>query len=910
MESLTVKLEKIKEMISGGQYEKAADEIFLYLDTFSGQSDKELVYKFLRILNLICDKSPNITVKTVKRIQKFINDSNSWLRLVSLEVLYQISMYRPNILLDLIDELRSRLFDKDAAVRRLTVKLMGKLLLSLHLDNEKLNILIDEFIEKLMDQDWKVKLYVIKTLKKILNQDYTKIKDLEPLLSIVIINLRDKDDDVARATAELLKVLGTYFLSKNKIFYVLLNLLYNEEPRVKELIIWLFGEIGKERSSEIIPIIPQIIDLLKTDNYRIQLKVIDALVNISENNFDQIWSNLIESLDTSNQRFRNNLINALYHLGQDNINEIFRYIFEELEHPSENVREAIATVFKRLFEEYQVEIENEITKILYELESKYWRKRKNTIQLLESISLILDQEEISVWIVVEFENTLKKEMDMDVKKELISSIKKLKENFENIDDKIKRIQKTINSLRERIKEFQKMPVKFRKKMNSYIENFQFNETEIELNKMYNQILDDINKFHNRLNNFRYKRLAFDLIEEWEDTRVQILDEMSIIKEFISKIYKEKKSEFKSELVKKIDILEDRIDILKANFDYIKDNEFNVNLDKALSEAVVNNENIGEKFENITMVRKNLFKLDVDIRELLIQNLEFNEIFRDLLQKWVTTKIEIQEYLSELDHQIKEIKDRIVRDYSQSHEKGEFKFPDAEFENLKDQLAFQLLQGHIQSIFSHGFEFFKAFNDNFDNLSSKIELLTRKKKFAQAKKLMEINSTQIQNFISETEDQIDNLIGKEIFAEKDDAFNLYIRPYLEKWSAAKELIISKLKRFVEKNEKNIFLNQIQNYLTIANPISVDLLSSYTGLENSKLKALILRFINKEKLDAKIIDNNVYSKEFESEVTNTKNLLFFKNIKTIGNKIYLNFKLTNPSNYKYRDLQIYLKYPSYL
>ncbi|MGV9198904.1 MAG: hypothetical protein ACOC4M_08695, partial [Promethearchaeia archaeon] len=451
MESLTVKLEKIKEMISGGQYEKAADEIFLYLDTFSGQSDKELVYKFLRILNLICDKSPNITVKTVKRIQKFINDSNSWLRLVSLEVLYQISMYRPNILLDLIDELRSRLFDKDAAVRRLTVKLMGKLLLSLHLDNEKLNILIDEFIEKLMDQDWKVKLYVIKTLKKILNQDYTKIKDLEPLLSIVIINLRDKDDDVARATAELLKVLGTYFLSKNKIFYVLLNLLYNEEPRVKELIIWLFGEIGKERSSEIIPIIPQIIDLLKTDNYRIQLKVIDALVNISENNFDQIWSNLIESLDTSNQRFRNNLINALYHLGQDNINEIFRYIFEELEHPSENVREAIATVFKRLFEEYQVEIENEITKILYELESKYWRKRKNTIQLLESISLILDQEEISVWIVVEFENTLKKEMDMDVKKELISSIKKLKENFENIDDKIKRIQKTINSLRERIK---------------------------------------------------------------------------------------------------------------------------------------------------------------------------------------------------------------------------------------------------------------------------------------------------------------------------------------------------------------------------------------------------------------------------------------------------------------------------
>ena len=111
--------------------------------------------------------------------------------------------------------------------------------------------IIEEYTEKLMDNDWKVKLNVIKTIQKVLNQDYTKIRDLEPLLSMVIINLRDEDDDVARAAAELLKIHGTYFLTKEKIFYILLNLLYNEENRVKELIIWLFGEIGKEKSSEI-----------------------------------------------------------------------------------------------------------------------------------------------------------------------------------------------------------------------------------------------------------------------------------------------------------------------------------------------------------------------------------------------------------------------------------------------------------------------------------------------------------------------------------------------------------------------------------------------------------------------------------------------------------------------------------
>ena len=74
-------------------------------------------------------------------------------------------------------------------------------------------------------------------------------------------------------------------------------------------------------------------------------------------------------------------INGLYVLSQKNISIIFPYLLEELENPSEKIREGIALVFKRLFEEYQIEIENEITKILYHLESKYWRERKNTIIL-------------------------------------------------------------------------------------------------------------------------------------------------------------------------------------------------------------------------------------------------------------------------------------------------------------------------------------------------------------------------------------------------------------------------------------------------------------------------------------------------------------------------------------------------
>ncbi|MFX1277753.1 MAG: sister chromatid cohesion protein PDS5, partial [Promethearchaeota archaeon] len=448
----------IEKMISQGHYEKAAQELFDIIEEFG---DVEVKYKSLSLLNQICDKSPSIALNVVKKISEFINNDNSWIRLITLEIMYQISMYRPNLLISLINKLKARLYDQDSSVRRLSVKIVGNLILSLHIDRDEMHDLIDEFTEKLMDNDWKVKLNVIKILHRIINQDYSKLRDLEPLFSIIILNLRDEDEDVARSAAELLNVIGTYFLSKEKVFYVLLNLLYNEENRVKELIIWLFGEIGKEKSSEIIPIIPKLIKLLSEDDYRIQVKVIDALVKIADNNFDQIWLSLINFLiNISDKDYRANLAHTLFHICQKKIPVVFNYIFEELENPSKNVRDAIALVFRRLFEEYQIDIENEITKILYKLDSKFWRERKKTILLLQNICLILNNEKIAIWITIELEKALNSENDSDVNNEINNALTKLKAKFHNIDNKIEQIKNELLLIQEKISTFQKIPTKF------------------------------------------------------------------------------------------------------------------------------------------------------------------------------------------------------------------------------------------------------------------------------------------------------------------------------------------------------------------------------------------------------------------------------------------------------------------
>jgi len=895
----------VEGFIFSGHYEKAADEIFDIIENYES-SDKELVYQSLSLLNHICDKSPSISLRAVKNISKIFNDPNSWIRLVSLEILYQISLYRPNLLIDHIDEIKARFYDHEPSVRRLSIKIIGNLILSLHIDRDDLHEIIEEFISRLMDNDWKVKLQVIKTLIKILNQDYMKIKDLEPLLSIVIVNLRDEDDDVARSAAELLKILGTYFLSKEKIMYVLLNLLYNEEYRVKELIIWLFGEIGKEKSSEIIPIIPKLINLLKENNYRIQLKVIDALVNIAENNFDQIWANLINALYAGDSDFRNIIINALYYLSQTKISEIFNYIFEEFENPSENVRDAVSLVYKRLYEEYQVEIENEITKILYKLESKFWRERNKTILLLRNICNTLESKKIAVWIFIELSKILKDEKDPDVKDEISLTLKQIEANFKDINETIRRVNVELEIFQTKIQEFQKIPAQFREKMNTYIKEFKFHDTEIRLNKIYSDILKKVKKFNKKLNRFEYKRLAFNLIEDWQETKILIIDELSIIKNFIFEIFEEKKAEFTSTLKSKIKILEDRINILKAQFEYVKDYKFPDNLEEALLESFnTQDEELEEKFTTITQLRNYLFNLDDDIRDILVNNVEFDEIFKDLLRKWVGVKIEIQEYISDLDRKIKLMKDNLV-DYFIRSSKSTAEEKKAN--GIRNELGFQLFQGHIQSIITQSIEGFKKFNSNFNMLESKLETLLQKNEFADAKKLIEINSKQIQNFILEYETQIDNIVGK--ITEDNNVFNLYVRPYITKFFASKELLINKLKFFRDKSNNKLNLSQVKYYLEVMNPIKLDSLASYMDLDIDILKDLILKFIQKKKLNAKVVNDSLYLPKSEDEFIETKDLLFFKNLKVIGNKIYLNFKLNNPTNFSFKDVQVSLKIPLYL
>jgi hypothetical protein len=270
---------------------------------------------------------------------------------------------------------------------------------------------------------------------------------------------------------------------------------------------------------------------------------------------------------------------------------------------------------------------------------------------------------------------------------------------------------------------------------------------------------------------------------------------------------------------------------------------------------------------------------------------------------------MQEYLIDLDRQFKTIKDDLIDYMAQSRITGELS-DNEEIDGIDNELRFQLLQGHIQSIISDRIEGIKKLNDNFGTLFSKLDFLIKTNEFTDGKKLIEMNTRQIQSYIEETDKQIENILGKEKLLEDNNIFNLYVRPYINKFNNSKDILINELKNFIQKGEDKLHLNQIKYYSKISNPIKLNLLSKYLEINTDQLKEIILDYINRNKLNAKIANNELSFERIESEITDSKDVFFFKNIKTIGNELYLNFKLTNPSNFDLRDFQISLKVPNYV
>jgi HEAT repeat protein len=559
--------EKITSLISKKEYEEATNEIFNLIRSAQDVSNKENIYKSLEYLNLICDKNPTVVSKIIAEIEIFINDPDDWIRLITLEILYRISVYSPDDIIELIEKIKDRLWDSDPSVRSLGVKILGTIINRAHVD---LSDEVSFIVQKLIDVDWKVKMIASNKIDKLINEQPDKIKEVNQLIESASMNLRDENEDIREASGKILKSLGLSILGRKEFFRVLFDLLEEDDWRVRETIIWILGEISHICSQEISHNLPRLIELLGDSHYIIQSKTIEMLVKISEINFDMLMKMLINTLESDNIEIRNNIEEAIIYLGGENIQNVSYYIFENLDNPSPKIRNSITTILINLYAEVGDDFESEIFNIFNQFESKQWRQRKKLVNLLTEIALLLKNGKIYTWIGAELKNIYDSEDDVEVKEEIEINLERLKSEFPNLEMEIDKVQIEVEFLHNSISYFTNFPASFREKISNLIKNLQFDKAEMELNERVKDFLKELDDFDNKIRNYNIKPLVIDLLEEWEDIKVQTLEEISIIKEYEVEKLKSKKEKFRIDLKEKIKNIEDRIKILSVEFDLIKD----------------------------------------------------------------------------------------------------------------------------------------------------------------------------------------------------------------------------------------------------------------------------------------------------------------------------------------------------
>jgi len=904
--------EKITSLISKKEYEEATNEIFNLIRSAQDVSNKETIYKSLEYLNLICDKNPTVVSKILTEIEIFINDPDDWVRLITLEILYRISIYSPDDLIELNEKIKDRLWDSDPSVRSLGVKILGTIINTSHVD---LSDDVSFIVQKLIDVDWKVKMIASNKVNKLIIEQPDKIKEVNQLIESASMNLRDENEDIREAAGKILKSLGLSILGRKEFFRVLFDLLEEDDWRVRETIIWILGEISHICSQEISQNLPRLIELLGDSHYIIQSKTIDMLVKIAEINFDMLMKMLINTLESDNIEIRNNIEEAIIYLGGENIQNVSYYIFENLDNSSPKIRNSITTILINLYAEVGDDFESEIFNLFNQFESKQWRQRKKLVNLLTEIALLLKNGKIYTWIGAELKNIYDSEDDVEVKEEIEINLERLKSEFPNLEMEIDKVQIEVEFLHNSISYFTNFPASFREKISTFIKNLQFDKAEMELNERVKDFLKELDDFDNKIRNYNIKPLVIDLLEEWEDIKVQILEEMSIIKEYEVEKLKSKKEKFRIDLKEKIKNIEDRIKILSVEFDLIKDFDHKLKSYISNRDALLSLENseLEEKFNQISSTRTKLFKFDSEIEQLILDNLEFKELFSNLLVLWTDVKLEIQRQLYNFNENLSSFKD-LIFDLKMFQDKVtrdvRIYENEASVLNLNSLIATQLLEHQIQNITSQAMNKFKEYYANFDQFDIKVQLLIKNNNFETINNLLNITSERVHKFIEDIDYELNHLVYKNKNNEFETSFVNQFSPYLEKWNKSKEALINRFQEFKNFTEDLLFTSQINNYLEIMNPISLEILSNKFEIDKKTLKNKIFELIKENKVQGRIIDDKLYSYNRLTSIQEESTLLLFKNIKLMGNRIFLNFRITNPTNYALKDVIVRFKHPEYL
>jgi HEAT repeat protein len=881
-------INEIQDFISQKKYVIAIDQSISFMKEAMQIEDKENLSLVLEIINAICDKTDITIEKTLSTVRLLLDYTEYWVKQDALEICEKLfkNIANPQKFDFLIEKIEEKLFDSDKKVREAAVSLVSLILTKSFTQYPGLYLTFSRMFE---DHSWTVRAKALEGVIKFLKPESNPSSEMiDAFLENNFTLLRDPDEEVRGLAAEVLRAL-CYHMHPTKIIDTLTPVLKDVDWAIREKSVWIIGEIGHISFEELIPLFKILIMLFTDEVMIIQTKVIDAFVKIGKYNGPDLLSLFLPFINELEDDINQGISETLIYISLEHTRVMLPALISQLHNNLAAIRHLIGNCLMKIYMETPDGIEEELFRMFQRIMTGDWRQRLKEINLLGNLTFILRIHSIAIWTTINLLKAQESESDLDVVDEIKSSLSKIRNVFENIDKDIEEVERKKKFYYEEMDILQKLPQKLRTKAEDTIRTKKFNKAEILLEEEGNQISERINEFEERLLNSEFKRFSVDVLQDFADIKEEIYENVSDVKSVMYNIICDSRVNYIEHLEKIINNTKDRISVLSAEYESVK--QFQIEFQDIAGEE--DSKKTETFLKNISSLREKIYKLEFDIGQIWLNNLEFKEFLKEITLLWIEIKIEIQQYLSSTFQKFRQIHGKTAADGKVS--------------SLKKKISFEFLNREMQNQIIQAIQSQRDVLSRFDKITAPVYEELKKHNFKEAKYLVNLTINNLHSQIENYNNEINNIY------QEIDNINLpistanNIRQNLNNWNEVKDTTLKQVQSFKNEIETQILKEEIKEYLNFMNPIPLKQLSKIISIKMDVLQEKLFELIKSHEIHAEIRNNELIQPEKGFE---EKFLSFFRKIEIIGTKLEFSLRIYNPTKFFINNVNLIFTFPEYL
>jgi len=546
----------------------------------------------------------------------------------------------------------------------------------------------------------------------------------------------------------------------------------------------------------------RLLDHIADEEPEFQSRVVDTIATTMARNFDYYLSRIMKrwfSRDHVDEGMEQGFHELFIMLGGKDFDALFNRLIGKLGPSKEPCTTAIISILKALYLEYRHPFETSLVKTSESFPSL---RLPEKIEFLDKIALLLDQAggEFPILWLASFLKNLSNESGLTatlVKDRAAEILQILREKHPELDESIQVLNSKVSYIESAMSMVKNYPRVFRERVDYLITQSAQNKAAKIIDTEYASFLDKILDFDRFINGFEFRHLFTELLEDWQNTKDYILDDLNLMKEFLEQSIKSKYETDKKVMLDEVKQLSARRDVLLAEAD---------ETEKELDEV-----SRGEDFGLNGLISRSsslfvsMLFLDLDVNHFLSTRPEASTGFGSFFDAWESVRVKVESIVTRSN----EIAETVVAGVDGSSDAS---------------MNFNRLQSLFGTAVKDASSTYKILLTDLQSSGEAFSKDLQMKSMNALEKNMAFKRSKLLDLIDQ-QSQIVNKAWRALSqASRDVETFVSLSKLYDEWQVSKENMVEQINSIYHARMEQLDAEKIRQLLQVINPIPLEALKS--------------------------------------------------------------------------------------